>query len=225
MAPEQLKQVETALHSEKAKQILGDDVTSVLGRRYLLNYYLFIYILFFLCTPVYFFEWCWSLVLWYVDAINIILPVRRKNLDYYWSLCVLFLFSIDTLKMKEEDDWVHFDHCYTNIYGNRKSSPSPSQNENVVVQVVTVIFICSIKYNSGPENHRNSSPNLVIRRYWLFSSWVNFVLIENSQSVLQINHSLSLKCKSEVPNAKNIDVFWKVESRISQNWKFGLGSL
>ncbi len=39
MAPEQLKQVETALHSEKAKQILGDDVTTVLGTRYKYNYF------------------------------------------------------------------------------------------------------------------------------------------------------------------------------------------
>lgn len=149
MAPEQLKQVETALHSEKAKQILGDDVSTVLGRRFMFNFiiylsfYIYLYIYIFLCTPVYFFEWCWSLVLRNVDAINIILAIRSRNSRVHLLIwCCFLVFDIDTLKLKEEDDWVHFDHCYTNIYGNRKSSPSPCKIDNVVVQVAS---ICSVE--------------------------------------------------------------------------------
>ncbi|XP_065223334.1 death-inducer obliterator 1 isoform X2 [Planococcus citri] len=96
MAPEQLKRVETALHSEKAKQILGDDVT-----------------------------------------------------------CVL-----DTLKLNEEhDDWVHLDHCYTNIYGSKKQI-QPERMPNVVVQDSEMATMLTIKVGGSGDSCVSSPKDL-----------------------------------------------------------------
>lgn len=137
MAPEQLKQVETALHSEKAKQILGDGVSSVLGRRYIINSIISFFFSFFiqfllqqcLLTQKWLFEYLLMRSIWkrshycsYLYNYYFIYLFTLKCIIFLFFLLLFNIFIIDTLKIDDADDWIHLDHCYTASYcGNKKS--------------------------------------------------------------------------------------------------------